>query len=379
MRLVASMRCAWLLLLATACTSTEPSSLAGSFPPARNPRFAELEAHAVKAPPAPPAEWSRRPPTETALKAWDGCLVPARGVRVSLSTDGTSAGVFLSNMSGHVGELSIDPLGRSGARISFGAAYFDTPIDLESTTFRPPTQPTAAIGGILYLARHAGMRIAGGSKAALDLLPMDSKGELRWVTPPTQSVACADLTKRPDWKAVALPVGDNKRSVVLRGASSGVRVTEKGPVVAQLRVPSAGVVDEREGVLLIRADTSMGEVIGYVDSRDWQPMPEPKKQPGRAGGSGGIIGWPTLRCPFGAALYLQRNDQLCRVGHLRDATDPALKTVDIRVRGEVIVLQPGGLTPVGPFAVLRDDFRLTNDFWHDGVGGAFVVPADVCK
>jgi hypothetical protein len=72
------------------------------------------------------------------------------------------------------------------------------------------------------------------------------------------------------------------------------------------------------------------------------------------------------------------------VGHLLDAgAEPRKGTNDWRLLRDGVRLDKaaGGAPDSVPWFVLKDDFRVTNSFWHDGVRGAFVVPKgrDACK
>lgn len=363
-----------LALFASGCASAPPAP--PPFPEARNPILAEIEAEQAKRPRPEPPEWPNTVPIETRSATFDGCIIDARRVRPSLSVDGTSAGVFLSDMSGQRGEVSLDPKGTSAAHVSYGAATFDTKVSLADTKLPFPDKPPP-LGGILFLSPYASARVVGGDKDVLDLAPVDAKGDFEWVTSPRVPTRCDAFANKKRWNADPFPETATAKDAVAVHPMTPVRATASGPVVAEVALHRVAAFAEAEGAVRIVADTPLGVLVGFTDPSELRPWEAPPK-PAPAGGSGmGMMAPTRVSCPFGTPLYLLSKDRLHRVGRLRDATDPEGPKLDWRtLRKDGVVLDgpPGGIHAGDRYAVLRDDFRITNDLWHQGVGGKFVVP-----
>jgi hypothetical protein len=296
-------------------------------------------------------------------------------MRLALSVDGTSAGVFLSHTSGHRGTVPIDPSGVSSARIVFGAATFDTRVAPERSSLPFPQRP-APLGRILHVAEGASANFVGGDASHLELGLVDREDIFQWTAPPRVPVDCASFSlKSAPWTADAVTHG--KKELVPKDGRLAVRSAPTGDVVARVRVASVSVTKEENGVSSIVASTPLGTVIGFVDSADLRPPSSPTV--GRPGGGAAGSGIGSLRgrraiCPPGTPLLLLRHGHLVRVGRLHDASDGPNEH-DWRVDREGrVTLEMEASQPSPHHAVLRDDFRVTNHLSHNGVVGQFVVP-----
>jgi hypothetical protein len=331
----------------------------------------------AKPKPPPVPEWATSEPTETRVVDPKGCEMPAWRVRAALSVDGTSAGVFLSRMSGAKGVVIVDPRGPTAARLSLGAATFDTRVALDESTLAFPQRP-APIGGILHPSEYVRARVSGGDASKLELTLVDADGIFEWTMPPTVSFECAAFAaKHASWPYENVP--DGPKTMLPKSERLPVRASQRGDVVARVRVPDVHVMKEEKGVSAIVAWTSLGPILGWVDSAELVVPPPPTlghvENHSQGGGSGmGFLGPTYATCVAGAPLLLLRHDKLYRVGHLHDTNDPPITPdwrprPDGRVRLEIATSQPSPR-----HLVLADDFRVTNSFWHDGVSGQLVVP-----
>jgi hypothetical protein len=345
------------------------------------PRAAATAAAAVSALPAAPAPsvaWWLLEPIPTAVTDADGCVVSGGLSGIALSVDGEADGVFLSDVSGARGELVLVPGGRSAARVTFGAAVFDTGLALSQTTFSLSDRP-APLGGLLYPFEHTRFRVVGGDKARLSLaLAGPGADKLQWLTPPKLEVPCNGLQRRGRWaNEPALPEATSTVYPLTEAVT--VRAQKDGPVILRITVAHAGVLETAGSAVKVSARIeSAGTVIGWTDAAAWTSTP-PRPPPSSDGGRGGSgrMGTTPVECPPGAPLFLHKNDRLYAVGHLRDASaDPLKLDPDWRVLGPRVSLDRAmGSLPDGvPWVVLRDDFRVTNSYWHHGLMGSFVVP-----
>jgi hypothetical protein len=296
-------------------------------------------------------------------------------MRVALSADGTS--IFLESMSGARGVVIVDPRGPSAARVSLGAATFDTRIALAQSPMRFPQKP-APIGGILRASERARGLVTGGDAARLELTIIDDDDVFEWVAPHATSFDCATFASKPvTWPTEV--VAEGTKTLVPKNERLPVRASPRGDIVARVRVQDAHVIKLDKGMTAIEAWTPLGVVAGWVDSAELVAPPTPTTghiENHSSGGGGGGMGRMRpvkVTCTPGAPLLLLRDDKLYRVGRLHDATDPPITSdwrieSDGHVRLEITLSQPSSR-----YFVLEDDFRVTNSFWHHGVHGQFVV------
>lgn len=360
-------------LVALGCAGAPPA--AAPFPDAKNPRIAEIEAAQAKRPPPAPPAWMSAVPVETRADSFAGCIVDARRARPSLSVDGTTAGVFLSDMSGQRGELSLDPKGTSAAHVSYGAATFDTKVSLADTRVTFPEKP-APLGGILLLAARASAVVVGGDASVLELAPLDERDVFEWASPPRVSTRCDAFASKSRWTSDPPPDTKDATDAVAVHERTPVRASATGPVVARVSLGRLAAFAASQGAVRIVADTPLGVVVGYTDEAEVRPWEASSKRDSGGGSGMGFLIPGKVSCPWGAPLFVLKNDRLYRVGRLRDATDPKGPDVDWRTLGKdgvVLDGSVGGVREGDRYAVLREDFRITNDLWHQGVGGSFVV------
>jgi hypothetical protein len=297
-------------------------------------------------------------------------------MRVALSVDGTSAGIFLDRMSGARGMVIVDPHGASAARLSFGSATFDTRIALDASSMGFPQRP-APIGGILHPSEHVRGRV-GGDATKIELTLIDDDGIFEWTSPHPVSYECAAFAgKYAAWPAENIP--DGTKTLLPKSERLPVRATKSGDVVARVRVQDVHVTKEEKGVSAIVAWTSLGTIVGWVDSAELVTPPPPTvghienhSGGGAGGGSGRMPAYAT--CVAGAPLFVLHKDKLYRVGHLNETSDPSVAP-DWRVQPDGHVrLDIAHGQDVPRYLVLADDFRVTNSYWHQGIAGVFVVP-----
>jgi hypothetical protein len=327
----------------------------------------------------PPASGSATtsPPTGTARAG--ACVLPAAEAQLSLSVDGTEDGVFVIGMAGHTGELSIDPAGRSTAKVDYGVMHFDAALSLASTTLRA-TFIEEPIGGILHLSPDAQMVITGGTADKLELRPLDTGDVLHWAAVPTQRFSCDALRRRPPPRPMPV-LEPGKRSVELNADQSGVRASEQGPVVAHLRVGPATVLQERNGSIRIRVSTSMGEVVGWVDAKEWQaPRPRPPGKPSPLYGYGTSGSAPPpvyARCALGSPVFLLRDGKASRVGRIWEMGDRTLTDSSFDIEGGLKTKLTSATDP--KYVVPEDLLNVTEERQIILSRGDLVVEASSCK
>jgi hypothetical protein len=328
----------------------------------------------IDAGPAAP-RWTIDAPADAHVDS-KGCEMPASRMSVALSVDGTAAGVFLEHMSGDRGTVTIDPSGPSSAHVTFGAATFDARVALESSPLRFPRKPPP-IGGILRPARHVLAYVTGGDAARLRLTLADREGIFEWASPPTSAFDCTDFSAAPATWDDEFP-RDDLQTYMPKDERLSVRATRGGDVVARVRVKRVSVMKREKGAVAISAWTPLGLVVGWADSADLVEA-APVVREGSGTGIGGAMGRMRPRkvvCAPGSPLFVLKNERLTRVGRLHDDTDePSSHDWRVGKDGRVSLdVAPGQSSTA--YAVLEDDFRVTNWFWHQGVSGQFVVPLD---
>jgi len=318
----------------------------------------------------PSTDWTKNPPVETRVASWNGCLVDARSVGVALSVDGTSDGTFVRTMWGQRGQLSLDPVGESGARITFGVVTFDTKVALPDLVFRLSQKP-APLGQILFLNPQTRMHIIGGNKSVFELAPIDDDS-VRWTSPPRVAVRCDKLGVDGNWSPEPMPRAT--KQLFPAQPYLAVRAAAKGPIVAHIQVESVGVLDVEDGVVRFVAELRLGFVIGFTDASQLRPSKDEHPGTHLAGNESGGLRPGKAICPFGVPIYLAHDKRLFHVGSLRNDGDPPSPKVDWRRTGRTITLGLQGTTSDGSFAALADDLRVTNALWHDGLTDKLIVP-----
>jgi hypothetical protein len=227
------------------------------------------------------------------------------------------------------------------------------------------------------LSPYVWVRAVGGDKQALELAPVDANGDFEWVTPPRLVVRCEAFANEKRWSADPFPDTTTAKDALAVHPRTPIRASASGPVVARVALHRVAAFAEASGAVRIVADTPLGVVVGFTDSSELRPWEAtPKAEPGGGSGMGRLSG-PKVSCPFGAPLYVLAKEKLYHVGRLRDGSDPEGPKVDWRTLGKVGVVLDGGPGAVRAgerYAILREDFRITNDLWHQGVVGSFVVP-----
>jgi hypothetical protein len=327
----------------------------------------------IDAGPAAP-RWTIDEPADARVTDPKGCTMPASHISIALSVDGTAAGVFLDHMSGDRGTVTIDPDGASSAHVTFGAATFDARVSLEGSPLRFPRKPPP-IGGILRPGRYVLAHVTGGDASRLRLTLADAEGIFEWASPPTSAFDCADFSAAPAKWDDEFP-RDDLQTYMPKDERLSVRATRGGDVVARVRVKRVSVTKQDKGAVAISAWTPLGLVVGWADRADLVEA-APTLREGSGTGIGGGMGRMRPRkviCAPGSPLFVLKNDRLTRVGRLHDNTDEP-NSHDWRVDkdGRVSLdVAPGQSSTA--YAVLEDEFRVTNYFWHRGVAGQFVVP-----
>ena len=363
-------------LVLAACHASPPDS--------PDPTVAADTGPAIAPRPKPATSpWWDSAPIPTSVDGATGCTVAGFLSGLALSVDGTEEGVFLPGVSGARGEVVVAPGGLSAARVTLGAAVFDTGLSLEQSTFMLNDRPPP-IGGILHVHDGARFRVLGGDATRLRIEPTGSYADdITWVAPPGMEVPCAQLGRRQTWPAApALPTA--KKEVAPASEAVALSAQKNGPIVARVKVKHAAVLEiDGEQYRIAASMGGIGIVLGWSSASAWIPYEPPRPRPFHGGGGAGAMRGAYVHCPFGAPLLVRLANKLYAVGHLHDGLDASADAAgkprripDWRFVKDGIRLEGSFETAPDdvPWFVLKDDFRVTNHSWHEGKRGPFLVP-----
>lgn len=326
----------------------------------------------------PDAVW-RKEPIPTAVKDAVGCTISGGQGMIALSVDGESSGVFLDGMWGGHGDVVIVPGGKSSARVTFGSAVFDTGVSLARSRFHLKDRPSP-LGGVVHPRFDVPFRVTGGDKDKL-AVAMTGYGtdELEWTTPPDLVVPCSGIGGKV-WPTE--PVPTTKGTLYPTGTDEvQLRADARGPVIVRIPANRTEEVERSGDMVKVLAWLKVGLAIGWTEAKSWSATPPPSapaiSPPKSGGGSGrGWMSSPKAECPPGTPLYLRRGDNLYEIGHLRGPGEAAPNgDLDWRDRKTYFQIETDNLGPKEPipWIQIRDDFRVTNSYWHDGIDGALAV------
>lgn len=329
------------------------------------------------------ARWWDSFPIPTAVDGAKGCTVSGFLTGLALSVDGTAEGIFLPGASGARGEVVVAPGGRSAARVTLGAAVFNTGLCLEESTFMLNERPPP-LGGILHVFDGASFRVIWGDATRLQIEPTGFYADgITWEAPLKMEVGCAGLGRRQTWPlAPSLPQA--KKEVAPTSDAVAISAQKNGPIVARVKVKHAAVLEiDGEQYRIAASMGGVGLVIGWSSASAWIPYERPSPKPFHGGMGSGALRGPRLICPLGAPLLVRLANQLYAVGHLHEGLDASAdapggprRVPDWRFVKDGLRLE-GSFETVPesvPWFVLKDDFRVTNHFWHEGERGSFLVP-----